>query len=206
MRRCWKWSWKKHKWNKNKYLFSTHLDWQSFGTYMWCHLISTSPCWFISDINYYSQNLFARHNVHTNNIATICQDFECILGRCSKLREHKCLSCIVGQFKAIGSYSHSWTSSTRAQSKLQAFSSQMHSCALLQALTTVGWSTNTMCDSSSSMPPYFSFLTLDLILPPSLFLLKFYLARFRSTLHGFCVACGKINAIVVGAVLSSSTT
>jgi hypothetical protein len=58
-----------------------------------------------------------------------------------------------------------------------------------------------MCDSSSSMPPYFSFLTLDLILPPSLFMLKFYLARFRSTLHGFNLACSKIDAIVVGAFI-----
>jgi hypothetical protein len=49
--------------------------WQHFGTHMGCHLISTSPCWFIFDINYYSQNLFARHNVHTNNMATTCQDF-----------------------------------------------------------------------------------------------------------------------------------
>jgi hypothetical protein len=42
---------------------------------------------------------------------------------------------------------------------------------------------------------------LDLIPPPSLFLLKIYLARFKSTLHGFCVACSKIDAIVVGAFI-----
>jgi PHS family inorganic phosphate transporter-like MFS transporter len=31
--------------------------------------------------------------------------------------------------------------------------------------------------------------------------IEIYLARFRSTLHGFCVACGKIDAIVVGAFI-----
>jgi hypothetical protein len=31
--------------------------------------------------------------------------------------------------------------------------------------------------------------------------IEIYLTRFRSTLHGFCVACNKIDAIVVGAFI-----
>ncbi len=64
----------------------------------------------------------------------------------------------------------------------------VHSCKPLQLL---GWSTNTMCDSSSSMPPYFSFLTLDLILPPSLFLLKFTLQDLGTLSMAFVLHAAK---------------
>ncbi len=86
------------------------------------------------------------------------------------------------------------------------FSSRMHSCSLLQALTTVGWSTNTMCDSSSSssMPPYFSFLTLDLILPPSLFLLKFTLQDLGPLSMAFVLHAAKLMPLWW--VLSFATT